>query len=255
MLDMWNEETRKEEDFQYRNSSLTSDKLNSISNDYIAKNGFSDIEQKVVGYWFALDGISQADQGLSFMDALRSSRYPRLAIYPNGYFVILWYMNTPGLMISEINDAVPINGLDAFRIRGKWRVVGNKIQVTCFQYLIGYEDEPTLYYNLQTPFELELVDLDALTPDHFSTQPFAAFAQPPEILEQIPQSLTFITQPAYFIKSYYSWEPDMNSPPPLLWSQLFVTAEVFTNRNNSKGPTLDDILTSTGGRLQERYWD
>lgn len=40
----------------------------------------------------------------------------------------------------------------------------------------------------------------------FSTQPFAAFSQPPEILEQIPQDLIFITQPAYFIKSNYMWE-------------------------------------------------
>jgi hypothetical protein len=44
----------------------------------------------------------------------------------------------------------------------------------------------------------------------FSTQPFAAFSQPPEILEQIPQDLIFITQPAYFIKSNYMWEIKVN---------------------------------------------
>lgn len=252
MLDLWNIDTEKEGDFQYRNSSLTMEELNLASQNFIRDNGLTDDEKKAVGFWFAMDGITQSDEGISFMNALRKSKYPRLALYPNGYFVCSWSDNSP------VNNGVNSNEIGDLRnlfFRGKWSVHNTKIVLHYYQYLVDIVGSDWLYINLEKPYELELVDLDALTPDHFSTQPFSAFTQPSEILDKIPKDLVFINQPAYFVKSYYSWEPEMNSPPPLLWSQLFSTADSIMRRTKSEGLTLDDILTSTAGLLLERYWD
>lgn len=248
MLDMWNEPAYDGLDYQYRNASLSMEELNAIAqNDIVEYGGLSPIEQKVVGYWFGLDGVSQADEGISFMDALKKSRYPMLTIYPNGYFVISWSDNSP---VYNGTKETAYDALRSLLIRGKWTIRGKKLLLYYYQYLFDIAGEKNNYINLETPFELELIDLDDLSPDNISTKPFAAFTQPPEILERIPEELVFINKPAYFIKSLYTWETDNNATENYERTHIFGIGSFI----KSKPTFLDELLTSTEEPLQTKYW-